>query len=75
MKGRPLTDKEVLGIAVLLFEAGLDTVAAALGFDLYHLATHPQDQQRLRDDRELIKPAVEEFFRAYSTVQMLRPGA
>lgn len=72
VKDRPLTDKEILGIAVLLFEAGLDTVAAALGFDLCHLAKHPEDQQRLRDDRELIKPAVEEFFRAYSTVQMLR---
>ncbi|MBP7338460.1 cytochrome P450 [Niveispirillum sp.] len=72
VQGRPLTDKEILGIAVLLFEAGLDTVAAAVGFDLYHLARHPDDQQRLRDDRDLIKPAVEEFFRAYSTIQMLR---
>lgn len=72
VEGRPLTDKEILGVAVLLFEAGLDTVAAAVGFDLYHLATHPEDQQRLRDDKDLIKPAVEELFRAYSTIQMLR---
>lgn len=69
---RRLTDREVLGIAVLLFEAGLDTVAAAIGFDLYHLATHPEDQARLRADPEAIKPAVEEMFRAFSTVQMLR---
>ncbi|HYE49653.1 MAG TPA: cytochrome P450 [Azospirillaceae bacterium] len=72
IQDRPLTDKEVLGIATLLFEAGLDTVAAAIGFDLYHLATHPDDQRRLREDRDLVKPAVEEFFRAYSTVQMTR---
>jgi len=69
---RPLEDKEVLGIAVLLFEAGLDTVAAAVGFDLNHLAVNQGDQQRLRDDPELVKPAVEELFRAYSTILTLR---
>jgi cytochrome P450 len=29
----------------------------------------------LREDPALIKPAVEEFFRAYSTIQMLREAA
>jgi len=72
VEDRPLDDKEVLGVAVLLFEAGLDTVAAAIGFDLNHLAIHQGDQQRLRDDPELVKPAVEEFFRAYSTILTLR---
>lgn len=72
VQDRALTDREILGIAVLLFEAGLDTVAAAIGFDLNHLAVHPQDQQRLRDDPELVKPAVEELFRAYSTILVLR---
>lgn len=69
---RPLTDREVLGIAVLLFEAGLDTVAAAIGFDLHHLARTPADQDRLRAEPEAIRPAVEEMLRAFSTVQMLR---
>ncbi len=72
MEGRKLVDKEVLGIAVLLFEAGLDTVAAAIGFDLYHLATHQDDQHMLRSDRSRIKTAVEELFRVYATIQMLR---
>lgn len=72
VQDRVLTDREVLGIAVLLFEAGLDTVAAAIGFDLNHLAVHQQDQQRLRGDPELVKPAVEELFRAYSTILVLR---
>ena len=75
LEGRKLADREILGIGVLLFEAGLDTVAAAIGFDLYHLATHGDDQRRLREDPALIKPAVEEFFRAYSTIQMLREAA
>nr|WP_273544243.1 cytochrome P450 [Luteimonas saliphila] len=72
VQDRALNDREVLGIAVLLFEAGLDTVAAAIGFDLNHLALHRDDQRRLREDPELIKPAVEELFRAYSTISPVR---
>lgn len=34
VQGRSVTDEEVRGIGVLFFIAGLDTVAAALGFDL-----------------------------------------
>jgi cytochrome P450 len=72
VEDRPLDEKEIIGIATLLFEAGLDTIAAAIGFGLYHLATHPEDQAKLRADPELIKPAIEELLRAYSTVQLLR---
>jgi cytochrome P450 len=72
VEGRSLTDKEILGISTLLFEAGLDTVAAALGFGLYHLATHPEDQAKLRARPELIKSTLEEFLRAYSTTQLIR---
>jgi cytochrome P450 len=70
--GRSLTDAEMVGMGVLLFVGGLDTVAMAIGFDLYHLAREQQDQARLRGDRDLIKPAVEELFRAYSTITPLR---
>lgn len=72
VEGRPLNDKEILGIAVLLFEAGYDNVAAGLGFGLYHLATHQDDQAKLRAQPALIRTAVEEFLRAYSTVQLIR---
>ncbi len=72
VEGRPLTDAEMVGMGVLLFVGGLDTVAMALGFDLYHLARAPEDQRRLRQDKELIKPAVEEMLRAYSTITPLR---
>ena len=72
VEGRKLTNLEVRGMTVLLFIAGLDTVAAAIGFDLSHLARHPDAQQQLRDDPELIREAVEEMLRAYSTVQMIR---
>jgi cytochrome P450 len=69
---RKLSEKEILGISFLLFIAGLDTVAAAIGFDMYYLATHPEQQQRLRDEPELIKTAVEEMLRAFPTIGILR---
>jgi cytochrome P450 len=70
--GRPLADDEVLGVCVLLFMAGLDTVTSSLSFQFRHLAEHPADQQRLRDDFGLIPSAVEEMFRAYAVVNTTR---
>lgn len=72
VEGRPLTDMEVRGTGVLLFIAGLDTVAAAIGFDLAYLARNPADQERLREDPKRIVLAAEELLRAYPTVQMIR---
>jgi cytochrome P450 len=39
---------------------------------LWHLATHPEDRERLLREPELIPSAVEEFLRAYSPVTMAR---
>lgn len=62
---RPVTDAEILGLVYLLYAAGLDTVFSTLGWIMRHLATHPDLQTRLRDDPALIRPAVEEFGRAF----------
>jgi cytochrome P450 len=70
--GRLLTDEEIRAMGCLLFGAGLDTVAAALGFDLYHLARHPEDQKLLREHPEKIQRASEELLRAYATVTPIR---
>ncbi|TCU32822.1 cytochrome P450 [Rhizobium azibense] len=70
--GRPLRDEEIRGIGVLLFVAGLDTVATAIGFDLAYLARNPKDQELLRSEPDRIVLAAEELLRAYSTVQMIR---
>ncbi|NGO53346.1 cytochrome P450 [Allomesorhizobium camelthorni] len=72
VEGRRLTDEEVRGIGVLVFVAGLDTVAAAIGFDLAYLARNPKDQEWLRSEPDRIVPAAEELLRAYPTVQMIR---
>jgi cytochrome P450 len=69
---RPLTDEEVIGICVLLFIAGLDTVTSSFSFHFRHLAEHPSDQAALRADFGLIPAAVEEFFRAYAVVNTNR---
>ncbi|WP_183927367.1 cytochrome P450 [Rhizobium mongolense] len=72
VEGRQLTDEEVRGIGVLLFVAGLDTVATAIGFDLAYLARNPKDQELLRSEPDRIVLAAEELLRAYSTVQIIR---
>ncbi len=69
---RPLSDAEVIGICVLLFIAGLDTVTSSFAFHFRHLAEHPADQKSLRDDSSLIPSAVEELFRAYAVVNTNR---
>ena len=69
---QPMTDEHLLGTCFLLLVAGIDTTWSAIGSSLWHLATHPEDQQRLRDEPELIPVAVEEFLRAYSPVTMAR---
>ena len=57
---RPLADAEIIGICVLLFIAGLDTVTSSFSFHFRHLAEHPADQEALRKDAELVPSAVEE---------------
>jgi cytochrome P450 len=69
---RPLADAEIIGICVLLFIAGLDTVTNSFSFHFRHLAEHPADQEALRKDAALIPSAVEELFRAYAVVNTNR---
>ena len=47
---RPLADAEIIGMCVLLFIAGLDTVTNSFSFHFRHLAEHPADQEALRKD-------------------------
>lgn len=70
--GRRLTEHEVRSMSVLLFIAGLDTVAAALAFDFYYLARNPADQALMRAEPSRLVLAVEELLRAYPTVTPVR---
>lgn len=68
----PMSDQHLLGSCFLLLIAGIDTTWSAIGSSIWHLATHPDDQRRLREDRSLMSNAVEEFLRFYSPVTMAR---
>src|SRR3546814_8068997 len=72
VEGEPIEDMHLLGTCFLLLVAGIDTTWSSIGSGLWHLATHPEDQQRLRDEPELMDTAVEEILRMYSPVTMAR---
>src|SRR3546814_19133095 len=55
------SEEEVHSMATLLFAGGLDTVASELSYITHHLARHPEQQRRLREEPEII-PAVREAF-------------
>ncbi len=70
--GDPLDDPHRIGSCFLLLLAGIDTTWSSIGSSLYHLASHPADQARLRAEPELMATAIEEFLRFYSPVTMAR---
>jgi cytochrome P450 len=70
--GDRLTDEEITLIGILLVIAGIDTTQHTLGSALHHLAKHPADQARLRNEPELMDTAVEEFLRAFAPVSPAR---
>ena len=66
--GEPIPDAEALEMSFLLYMAGLDTVAGALGAIFQHLARNADDRRRVAADRKIVPAAVEELLRAYSIV-------
>ena len=64
--GRKLTFDEVLGMSLLLFIAGMDTVANALSFGMRHLAQNPQLQDQIASDPTRIPGLVDEILRRYA---------
>ncbi len=67
--GEPPSDADLLSCMLLLFMAGLDTVASQLSYCFLHLATHEADRTRVVSEPSIIPRAVEELVRAYSIVQ------
>ncbi|MGX7681450.1 cytochrome P450 [Jatrophihabitans sp. DSM 45814] len=68
----PIPDKDLMSFYLLIFEAGLDTVTAELGYGFHHLATHPADRERIVNDPSVIPVAVEELLRVYAIVNISR---
>ncbi|MCP5028447.1 MAG: cytochrome P450 [Actinomycetia bacterium] len=70
--GEPVPMHVVRGNVGLMLVAGIDTTWSSIGSALWHLATHPEDRQRLVDEPQLLPLAIEELLRAYSPVTMAR---
>ena len=70
--GLPVEESVVLGVAALVLIAGVDTTWSAIGSSLWHLATHPEDRDRLIAEPDAMPLAIEELLRAYSPVTMAR---
>src|SRR5260370_16111665 len=65
-----LSEDELLAFVVLLLLAGNETTTNLIGNGLLALSRHPEQQRRLRDNRELIPKAIEEMLRYDPPVQM-----
>jgi cytochrome P450 len=66
--GEPISNEDMMAFCLLMFMAGLDTVATELTYAALHLATHDEDRRRINEDPSLIGPAIEEFLRYYAFV-------
>jgi cytochrome P450 len=66
--GYRFSDDEIFGLCFNLYLGGLDTVTTNLSWQFRHLATHPDDQARLRAEPALMPDAIEELMRAYAAV-------
>ncbi len=69
---RALGHNELVSICTLLLLAGLDTVAAMMGFIAAYLADHPEIREQLLADVALIPTAVEEFLRRFAVTSLGR---
>jgi cytochrome P450 len=70
--GQPIPQADLLAWCLLMFMAGLDTVAIQLSYSFWHLATHDADRARVSSEPAIIPSAVEELLRAYSFVPTQR---
>jgi cytochrome P450 len=68
----PAADADILSCCLLLFLAGLDTVANQLSMATAHLAANPADRALLVEHPERTPAAVEELLRAHAIVQVAR---
>lgn len=69
---QPIPDADLLSLCLLMFMAGLDTVASQLSYMFLHLATHPADRETILATPDRMDRAVEEFLRLHPIVQTSR---
>jgi len=69
-EGDQLTHDELLSTVILIYGAGFETTTNLIGNGLLALLDHPDQMRRLREDRSLLKTAVDELLRWDSPVQL-----
>jgi len=69
-EGDQLSEAELVSTAILLFAAGFETTTNLIGNALHALSRHQDQLDRLRSDRSLVRPAVDEILRYDSPVQI-----
>ena len=72
-EGDRLRPDELISMTFLLLVAGHETTVNLLGSGLLALLQHPEQHERLRAERGLMGPAVEEMLRYCSPVEMSTP--
>ena len=72
LDGEPLDDRTIVGMCNLLLVAGIDTTWSSIGSAIWHFASTPEHQERLRNEPDLFPSAIEEMLRFYSPVTMAR---
>lgn len=70
--GKPLSREQVLGVAMLLLFAGLDTVASMMAFVIHHLAERPEHRRWMHDNPSKISSAIEELMRRHGVANNVR---
>src|SRR3546814_18385237 len=72
IRGRTLTDDELIGYTFNLFIGGLDTVTNVMGLHFRHLAENPEHQRRFRNHPQLINTGLEALLRAIGGTSTIR---
>lgn len=70
-EGERLGEPELLVLTTMLLFAGHETTTNLIGNGAWALATHPDQWELLRADPKLVGPAVEEFLRFDTPVQIV----
>jgi cytochrome P450 len=66
-----LSPDELIGSSLLMFVAGITTTSGLLSNSLYHLASHDDVREAMRDDPATLPAAVEELLRFDAPIQAL----
>jgi cytochrome P450 len=74
-EGDKLTEDELVTTCILLLNAGHEATVNVSGNGLLALLRHPDQMQRLRDDRALLATAIEELMRFDSPLQLFERTA